>query len=157
MIRGGTQPNIVPSEVEMSGTVRSLDPKMRTEIRKRVESTAAGIAQSSGAKAQVSFVSVGAPVTFNDAGLLARIRPALERAAGPGKSMVVQPVTAGEDLAFYQERIPGVFFFLGVAPKNADPSKLAMNHSPSFFVDESALVVGVRALSHVAVSYPEAR
>ena len=130
---------------------------MRNEIKKRIESTATGIAQASGAKAQVSFASAGAPVSFNDAALLARIQPALERAAGPGQSMVVPPVTAGEDFAFYQERIPGVFFFLGVAPKNADPSKLAMNHSPNFFVDESALVIGVRALSHVAVSYLEGR
>ena len=157
MIRGGTQPNIVPGEVELSGTVRSLDPKMRTEIRKRIESTAAAIAQASGAKAQVSFASAGAPVTFNDAGLMARVQPALERAAGPGRGMVVPPVTAGEDFAFYQERIPGVFFFLGVAPKNTDPSKLAINHSPAFFVDESALVIGVRALSQVAVYYLEGR
>lgn len=155
VIRGGTQPNIVPSEVELIGTVRSLDPKMRTEIRKRIESTAAGIAEGNGAKAQVSFTSLGAPVTFNEPGLLARITPALEQAAGPGKSIIVPPVTAGEDFAFYQERVPGVFFFLGVAPKNADPSTLAINHSPKFYVDEAALVVGVRALSHVAVSYLE--
>ncbi len=157
IIRGGSQPNIVPGEVELSGTVRSLDPKMRAEIRKRVESTATAIAQGSGAKARVSFVSPGAPVTFNNAALLARVQPALDRAAGPGRSMVTPPVTAGEDFAFYQERIPGVFFFLGVAPRNADPAKLAINHSPEFFVDESALVTGVRALAHVAVSYLDGR
>ena len=51
--------------------------------------------------------------------------------------------------------MPGLFFFLGVTPKGADPATVAMNHSPRFFVDESALVTGVRALASVAVDFLE--
>lgn len=99
----------------------------------------------------------GAPITYNDPGLTARLVPTLERAAGKGSVMLVPPVTAGENFAFYQQKIPGVFFFLGIAPKNADRSKVDINHSPNFYVNESALVTGVRALAHAATAYLEGR
>jgi amidohydrolase len=77
----------------------------------------------------------------------------LERVAGPGRASVIPPLTVGEDFAFYQEKVPGLFFFLGTNAPGADPAKAAPNHSPYFTVDDSALVVGVRALALLAVSY----
>lgn len=154
IIRGGSQPNIVPAEVELAGTIRSFDPGMRSEIQKRVKGTAEGIARGAGAAAEVSIYG-GLPVTFNDPALTARMAPVLEKAAGAGETMTATPVTAGEDFAAYQQRVPGLFFFLGVAPRNAEPGKAAMNHSPYFYVDESALVTGVRALAQLAATYLE--
>jgi amidohydrolase len=157
VIRGGTQFNIVPDEVEISGTIRSLDPGMRVDIQKRIRNTATTMAQASGASAEVTIFGGGAPITYNDPALTARLVPALERAAGKASVLLVPPVTAGEDFAFYQQKVPGLFFFLGIAPRNADRSKLAINHSPSFYVDESALITGVRALAHTATAYLEER
>jgi metal-dependent amidase/aminoacylase/carboxypeptidase family protein len=64
-------------------------------------------------------------------------------------------VPAGEDFAFYQEKIPGVFIFLGITPRGQDPSKIALNHSPYFFIDESGLIQGVKALAHTAYGWLE--
>jgi len=154
-IHGGSQTNIVPNEVEMSGTIRTFDPTMRKEIHKRIQSTATMIAQSAGATAEVTIFAGAAPVTFNDPSLTQRMGPVLEKVAGKGKALIVPPITAGEDFSFYQQQIPGLFFFLGIAPKDVDPSKVAMNHSPYFYVDESSLIVGVRALAHLTFAYTE--
>ena len=62
---------------------------------------------------------------------------------------------AGEDFAFYQEKILGVFVFLGIAPRGLYPSKIALNHSPYFFIEESGLIQGVKALAHMAYGWLE--
>ena len=77
----------------------------------------------------------------------------LKRVA-PGEFDPNAPVTTtSEDFALYQQKVPGLFVFLGITPKDADPATVAANHSPRFFVDESALVTGVRALASLAVDY----
>ena len=58
-----------------------------------------------------------------------------------------------EDFSFFAQKAPGLFFFIGGSPKGTDMSKVAYNHSPRFYVDESGLLLGVRALSHLAVDY----
>ncbi|MBU2280544.1 MAG: amidohydrolase, partial [Gammaproteobacteria bacterium] len=60
---------------------------------------------------------------------------------------------ASEDFSFYQQQVPGVFFFLGIADEGADLTKTAPNHSPFFRVNEGALENGVRALSGLAVDF----
>jgi amidohydrolase len=156
-VSAGTQNNIVPGRVDMSGTVRTFTPAAREDVEKRVRRTAEAIAQASGATASVSFSDNATPVVFNDPALTARMVPVLERVAGPGRARVIPPLTVGEDFAFYQEKVPGLFFFLGTSAPGADPAKAAPNHSPYFTVDDSALVVGVRALASVAAAYLEDR
>jgi amidohydrolase len=92
-------------------------------------------------------------VTYNDPALTERILPTLREVAGANHVTLAPPITAAEDFSRYQQRIPGVFFFLGITPPGTDPAKAAPNHSPRFYVDEAALPVGVRALAHVAVDY----
>lgn len=150
-ITGGVRGNIIPDTVTMQGTIRTFDEEMRKKIHERVRRTAEGIAQSAGATAEVQ-ITAGNGVTSNDPALVERIRPTVERVTGkpvaPGKI-----TTTSEDFSAYQQRIPGVFFFLGVTPLGQDMQSAPANHSPRFFADERALPVGVRLLSHVAVDY----
>jgi amidohydrolase len=151
-IHGGVRNNIIPDEVEMIGTIRSLDQKMRDDIHARIKRTAENIAAAGGAKADVT-ITTGYPVTYNDPALTEKMAPTLKRVAGEKNVSVVNAVLGAEDFSFYQQKTPGLFFWLGTRPKDKTPEEAASNHSPLFYVDESALVLGVRAMSHVAVDY----
>lgn len=151
-IHGGVRNNIIPDQVEMLGTIRSLDPEQRLELHDRVRRTAKALAESSGARAEVEIdVERGYPVTWNDPELARRMLPTLERVA----PIVVEapPRTGAEDFAFYAQQIPGLYLWLGVRSPDVDASEAAPNHSPKFVVDDDALPLGVRTLSHLAIDY----
>jgi amidohydrolase len=82
--------------------------------------------------------------------------PTLQRVAGDGQARVVPKVTGSEDFSFFQRVVPGLFIFLGVTEPGRDPRTAAPNHSPRFKVDEDGLMLGVRALTHLACDYLEA-
>lgn len=150
-IHGGVRSNIIPDEVEMTGTIRSLDPEMREEIHRRVKQTAESIAAAAGTTAEVE-IERGYPVTVNDPALGRRMFPVLARAVGGDNALYTNPVTTAEDFAYFQQEAPGFYFYLGVAsPGTAETA--APNHSPLFFSDEGSLAVGVKALSYLAVDY----
>jgi amidohydrolase len=151
-INGGVRNNIIPDSVVMVGTLRTLDPEMREEVRARVKRTAEQIAEAAGATATVT-IHPGYPVTMNDATLTAWAAPILEQVAGKGKANTGPPSLGGEDFSYFANEVPGFFFFLGTVPEGTDPKTAAANHSPHFFVDEATLPVGVRALSQLAVAY----
>jgi amidohydrolase len=151
-IHGGVRNNIIPDDVEMLGTIRSLDAKMREELHARIKRTAEDIAKAGGATADVK-IDRGYPITYNDPVLTEKMAPTLRRVAGPDNVSVVNPTLGAEDFSFYQQKVPGLFFWLGTRPANQTAEEAASNHSPLFFVDESGLVLGVKALSHVAVDY----
>jgi amidohydrolase len=148
-IRGGVRYNIIPDQVELLGTIRTLGADVRAQLHERVRRTASAIAEGAGASAEVT-IDDGNPITWNDPELVQRVRPTLERVAGREKVIQPLPWTGAEDFARYQERVPGVFFFLGINPPGVDPAGAPPNHSPRFTVDESALVIGVRALAQLA-------
>jgi len=154
--QGGVRMNIVPDSVVLLGTIRAFDPAMQRDIHERVRRTAQRIAESAGATAEVA-IETPYPATINDSTLTERVLPTLRRVAGAAGVESTPPLTIAEDFSHYQRRIPGVFFFLGITPAGTDPAQAAPNHSPRFFVDESALIVGLRALAHVAVDYLERR
>ena len=151
-LHGGVRNNIIPDSVEMLGTIRAFDPAMQKDIHERIRRTAEMIARSAGATAEVR-IDMGNPVTYNDPALTARMSSTLKRVVGDSAVSIGPPTTTAEDFSRYQQRIPGFFFFLGVAPKGTNPKEAAPNHSPRFFADESALPVGVRSLAHLAVDY----
>ena len=151
-IKGGVRDNIIPETVEMLGTVRTFNEDMRADIHARIRNTVEMIARSAGASAQVHFDNAY-PVTVNDIPLTERMVPTLQRVAGADKVFVSQKITGYEDFSYYQQKIPGFFYFLGITPKGTERGKSAPNHSPRFFVDESALVLGVRSLAHLAIDY----
>jgi amidohydrolase len=150
-IHGGSAPNIVPQSVEMTGTIRSYDEKVREEVHKEIHLTVENIAESAGAKAQVT-ITRGYGATVNDEALTTRMVPVLERAAD-GQLGRTPLLGASEDFSFFAKEVPGLYVFLGVTPRDQDPAKAAPNHNPKFFVDEKALVVGTRAMASLAVNF----
>jgi amidohydrolase len=151
-IEGGSRHNIVPDQVRMTGTIRTFDPEMREQILTRVRRTAASIAAASGATAEVTL-DEGYPVTWNDPALTDRMTPSLRRVAAGTFNPNAQPTTTSEDFAYYAQKVPALYFFLGVAPKGSDAATWAANHSPRFNPDEAALITGVRALASLAVDF----
>jgi amidohydrolase len=151
-IHGGVRNNIIPDEVEMIGTIRSLEKNMREEIHTRIRRTAESIATSAGATATVT-ITTGYPITYNDPALTERALPSLRKAAGAANVKLVNAVLGAEDFSFFQREIPGLFFWVGTRPKNQTPEQAPSNHSPLFYIDESGLALGVRALAHAAADY----
>ena len=151
---GGVRSNIIPESVTLKGTLRALEPADREQIRVAVTRMATNIAVASGATAEVEIGGETAyPVTYNDPALTAKMLPTLARVAGKGKLLNPPPATVSEDFSFFQQKIPGLFVFLGVRTPGGSLDEFAPNHSPRFKVDESGLKLGVRALVNLVVDY----
>jgi amidohydrolase len=154
-MHGGVRNNIIPDSVEMTGTIRTYDEGMQTSIHERIKRTSEMIAAASGASANV-LIRKQYPATVNDERLTAYMSPTLKRVAG--EENVIFPnakQTGSEDFSFYQRKVPGFFFFLGITPKDK-LGNAASNHSPLFYIDEPALLTGVRALAHLTLDYMNA-
>jgi amidohydrolase len=152
MIRGGVRHNIIPDGVEMVGTIRALDAAMREQLHTRIRRTAERIAESAGATATVT-IDEGYPITYNDPSLTEWSLPTLQRVGGSDHVTLVNAVLGAEDFSFFQQKVPGLFFWLGTRPPDQSEEGAPSNHSPLFYVDESGLILGVRALSNLAVDY----
>ncbi len=151
-IRGGLRSNIIPEQVELLGTLRTFDPAMREEAMKQLRLVATHVAEAHGATAEVRIPNTHSyPVTVNDPALAARALPSLQHAAGAANVVAMDVITGAEDFAFYAQEVPGFYFFVGVTPKGQDAEKAPSNHSQHFFVDESALPVGTRAMLQAAL------
>lgn len=151
-IHGGVRNNIIPEQVDMIGTIRTLDKEMQADIHRRVKNTAEMIAASSGAKATVEIQKM-TPVTYNDPALTERMLPTLRRVAGADHVKLMKAVTGAEDFAYYQEKVPGMFFFIGGMPKGQDPATAAPHHTPDFYVDDSGMLLGIKAMSILALDF----
>ncbi|HJV89252.1 MAG TPA: amidohydrolase [Holophagaceae bacterium] len=157
-IKGGVRSNIIPDRVEMLGTLRTFDPAMRATAVAQLRLVAQHVAEAHGATAEVKLPYSNAyPVTVNDPALVERVLPSLRKAAGVANVLPQDVITGSEDFAFYAQQVPGFYFFLGVTPKAQDVATAASNHSPRFFVDESALPVGVHALLQASLDLLEPR
>ncbi|SMB94285.1 carboxypeptidase Ss1. Metallo peptidase. MEROPS family M20D [Hymenobacter roseosalivarius DSM 11622] len=153
MIHGGVRNNIIPEQVELTGTIRTLNKEMQAKIWADIRRTATKIAESAGATAEVDIVNY-APVTYNDPRLTERMVPTLRTAAGAANKVVLQKaVTGAEDFAYYQEKVPGVFVFVGGMSKGTDPATTAPHHTPGFRLDESGFTLGVKTLAMLAADY----
>ncbi len=150
--QAGNRSNIIPDEAKMEGTIRTFDEKHRAEIHTFVEKITSLIAEAGGAKAQV-HIAHGYPVTSNDVTLTEWSVPVLKRMAGEGNVGVCPKTCGAEDFSYYQHKVPGFFFFIGCTPRDQDCKYAPSNHSPRFYVDESGLKVGVKALSALALNW----
>ncbi len=151
-IHGGVRSNIIPSQVEMVGTIRALDPEMQKDVHERIRRTAVKIAESAGAEAEVE-IYLGYPVTYNDPELTEKVLPTLRRVAGNDRVRLGRAVTGAEDFSFFAREAPGFFFFLGATPADVPPHKAPAHHTPTFFIDESSFLLGVRSMVHLAFDY----
>ena len=151
-IHGGIRYNIIPDRVELVGTIRTFDEDMRQQVFADLSNVADKVAQAHGASAIAQVPdSKGNPVTVNDPGLTARMRPSLAKVVGDA-NLVDPGLTMGaEDFSFYAREVPAMFFFVGATPPGQDPLKAPSNHSPEFFLDEAALDVGLRAMLQVTL------
>jgi amidohydrolase len=153
-INGGNRSNIIPEKVEMLGTLRSLTPADEKQLVYRVTQIATNTAEALGATAEVKIpYSSHYPVTFNNPELTQKMLPTLQKAAGTENVLLRPPVTGAEDFSFYQEKVPGLFFFLGGMPKGEDPLKAPSHHTPDFFIDESGFTLGVKTLCNLTLDY----
>jgi amidohydrolase len=150
--RAGNRYNIIPDRAELVGTVRSFDPKLRERTLARLRETAEHTALAHGATAEFADVQT-TPVTINDATLTARMARVLERVAGSDRAVAIAPVTVAEDFGELARRAPGFYFFVGATPAGQDPLAAPANHSPLFYLDESALDLGFRSLLAVALDF----
>ncbi|MTI87776.1 MAG: amidohydrolase [Balneolaceae bacterium] len=149
IIRGGVRNNIIPESVYMEGTIRALDEDMRQLIFKRLKTIVQNTAESNGAEATLT-INEGYPITYNDPELTAQMESTLKEVAGPGKAVNMNAITGAEDFSFFQEEVPGLYFFLGGLPEGGTP---AGHHTPDFYVDESGMKLGVRAMSNLVIDY----
>lgn len=153
-IKGGTRFNIIPETVEMQGTLRFFTDADEKLITQRVKQIAEKTAEAYNATADVKIpYSNHYPVTYNDPALTAQMLPTLQATAGKDKVLQVPPVTGAEDFSFYQEKVPGIFFFLGGMPKGGNALTAPPHHTPDFFIDESGFTLGVKALCNLTLDY----
>ena len=132
-IDGGVRSNIIPEEVSMIGTIRSLDPEMPDKILRRIREIATNIGESAGAEVEV-IINKGYPVTYNDPKLTAQMVGTLQEVAGEDNVFLRYPVTGAEDFSFFAQEVPGFFFFLGGMPAGMNSEDAAPHHSPDFFI-----------------------
>ncbi|MBB2146635.1 amidohydrolase [Pedobacter sp. LMG 31464] len=153
-IHGGVRSNIIPEKVEMLGTVRTFSKADEAMFIDRIKTIVTKTAEANGAKAEVAIpYSSHYPVTFNDVALTEKMLPSLQGTAGAANVKLKPPVTGAEDFSFYQEKVSGLFFFLGAMPKGGDPLKAPSHHTPDFFIDESSFNLGVKALCNLTLDY----
>ena len=152
LIRGGVRNNIIPEEVELIGTIRTLDVEMQKMIHEKIKLTATKIAESSGAIAEVEIFT-GYPITYNDIDLTSQMLPTVQEVAGKENVLLVDARTGAEDFSFYAQKVPGLFLFLGGMPKGQDPLEAASHHTPDFYIDESSMKLGVRTLCNLAIDF----
>ncbi|WP_439881544.1 amidohydrolase [Pontibacter sp. MBLB2868] len=156
MIHGGVRNNIIPEEVKMEGTIRTLDTDMQKKIHDKIRLTATKIAESAGATAEVEIIEM-APVTYNDPALTNKMLPTLQSVAGKDNVVLMNAMTGAEDFAYYQQKIPGLYLFVGGMAKGQDPATAPAHHTPDFYIDESGMKLGVKALTNLTLNYMESK
>jgi len=152
IVNGGVRANIIPEEVELTGTMRTFDKDSQKEIQDRIKTTATRIAEASGASAEVT-ISNKTLVTFNDPALTAKMLPTLMKVAGDQNVHEMNPVTGAEDFSFFAEKVPAIFFYLGGMKKGQDPAKAFPHHTADFVIDESGFRLGVETFCNLVFDY----
>lgn len=150
--QAGVRENIIPEEAFMAGTIRTLDVDMQKKIHEKIKLTATKIAESGGATAEVEIVNK-TPVTYNDIALTEKMVGSLQKAAGAENVIRINAVTGAEDFAFFQQKVPGFFFFVGAMPPDQDPSVVPSHHTPDFMIDERGMLTGLKAMLNVTLDY----
>lgn len=149
-ITSGVRFNIIPESAELIGTVRTLDPKMRDKIMSRMDEMARDIAKAYGGEATIEWQS-NTVITYNDLELTQQMLPSLEAAAGKENVKLVKATTGGEDFSYFQEEVPGLYFFLGgMTPGNKESFP---HHTPDFMIDDSSMLLGVKSFCQLTLDY----
>ena len=154
MMNAGIRSNIIPENATIVGTIRTLDYGMQDFINKRMKEMVPDIAKAFRAEATIE-IDKGYPITFNHLELTSQMLPTLQRIASKENVLEIDAITGAEDFSFFQQKIPGLYFFLGGKALDVKPEEAAGHHTPDFILDESGFVLGVKTLSALALDYLE--
>lgn len=153
MIQAGVRYNIIPEEARFVGTIRTLDMEMQKMIHEKIKITAKNIGEIAGAEVTVDIVN-NAPLTYNSPELTQQMIPSLKKASTNVQS--VKAVTGAEDFSYFQEKVPGLYFFVGAKPESETYIQpLNGHHTPDFMLDEAAMLTGVKAMLNLTLDYME--
>jgi amidohydrolase len=152
MINAGIRSNIIPESVKMVGTIRTLDYDMQKFINKRMEEMVPAIAKAYRAEATIE-IEKGYPITYNHVELTKQMLPSLKRMAKEGNVYAISAITGAEDFSFFQQEVPGLYFFLGGKSPETKPQDVGGHHTPDFILDESGFVLGVKAMTALTLDY----
>ena len=148
----GIRSNIIPESAYMEGTIRALDYEMRDEIYKRLKEIVVNTAKSNNLEAEV-ILKTPYPITYNDLKLTDQMKKTLFRVAGENNVKLARASTGAEDFSYFANKVPGFFFRLGGMPIEDHPNKGFSHHTPDFYIDDSGLILGVRAMANLAFDY----
>ena len=151
MFKAGVRENIIPEEVTLAGTIRTLDTAMQHEVWMRIERTAKNIAEAWGATADVAFSSKTL-VTYNNPELTRKMLPSLQKATD-NNATVMDAQMGGEDFSYFADKVPSLFFYLGGMKPGTDPKTTAAHHTPDFYVDEAGMKDGIKAFLFLVTDY----
>lgn len=148
-IQGGEKFNIIPREVELEGTVRTLNPGLRDQVKGMIERILGGITSACGAQYELEYVR-NYPVLVNDHNITALVEEASREILGKENTVILEkPLMGSEDFASYLEHIPGSYLFLGVGPEEG--KTIYPWHHPGYDINEEALPVGAAVLAWAAL------
>jgi amidohydrolase len=153
-IHGGNRSNIIPSEVELVGTIRTLNKAARDHMYEALPRKVQGIADSMRAEAEVTLpLDYSYPITYNDPALTEKMVPTLIKSAGRENVIYSKPVTGAEDFSFFQEKVPGLYMWVGGKPLDVTEDQAPAHHTPEFYVDDSGMKTGVKLLTDLTLDY----
>jgi len=141
-INAGSSHNIIPGEVALMGTLRTLSDRTRETMRAAFARIATGIAEAHGLTADTS-IEEGYPVTMNDARATALMEQVAVEMGGSGWEVMPAPMMGGEDFSYVLRDIPGAMAFVGVAPEGTDPRTNPPLHNTKMTIDERVMAKGI--------------
>lgn len=149
-IKSGIRSNIIPESAQIIGTLRTLNYDMQAKIQKRMKEMVPAIAKAYRAEATIT-IDEGYPITYNDPSLTAQMLPSLKAAAGEKNVFEIKAITGAEDFSFFQQKVPGLYFFLGgMTPGTTEAFP---HHTPDFFIDEDGMLLGVKTFIQLSLDY----
>jgi len=152
-ITGGVRTNIIPEDVTMVGTIRTLDTAMQRIVHEKIRNTTTNIAESMGATVDIS-IEKGYPITFNDLELTRKMLPTIfEVAGGEDHVILMKPTTGAEDFSFYAREVPGLFLFVGGMQPGTNTADAPRHHTPDFRIEDSAMPLGIKTLCYLTLDY----
>jgi amidohydrolase/hippurate hydrolase len=149
-IAGGSTTNIIPDEVKLEGTLRAMDEEWRSRTHRRIEETLRGVCAPSGAEYDLE-IRRGYPALTNDPWATWFAEEAARELFGPEQVYTHPPVMTAEDFAYYLQKVPGSFWWIGAGtPEQGCTAGL---HNSHFTIDENILTMGSAMLAWLAYRY----
>ena len=151
-IHAGIRFNIIPESAEMIGTIRTLDEDMQNIIHERLYTMVPQIAAAYGGTATITIDKTAA-LTYNDEVLTQMMVPTLERTLGASNVHLIKAITGAEDFSYFQQKVPGLYFFLGGMDPAMNPADAPSHHTPDFVVQDEGMIHGVKVMVNLTLDY----